>query len=141
MSENEPVRFVTDVVTADKAIHDRTHALHPNDLPSGPYVEITSADQLMRLRDAARRAKASFDDVAKRLMTEDRARYIRRIRCVSGYSWRSVATACWECIGVSLSAADRWGDHGPESNQLMGIALCEQAAAFLKEDPKARPWN
>lgn len=63
-------------------------------------------------------------------VTEAQARVVRRWRVDSGYSWRAVADA------FSQVYDGDWGD-----NQLAGLAICEMAAAWFKEDYLRPPWN
>ncbi len=74
-----------------------------------------------------------FATQARRLVTKKRAEIIRELRCTKHYSWRLVAQTCYQ----SWLGAD-WS---PPANQIMGTALCEQAARVLGEDPHQEPWN
>ena len=63
-------------------------------------------------------------------MTPERARFIRRLRVNDELTWRGVAAACSEAWTTD------W-----ESNQGVGMFLCDAAAECLDEDPNAEPWN
>jgi hypothetical protein len=68
---------------------------------------------------------------AKEFMTKERAEFVRKIRVDSeDYTWRGVARECNDEWGGN------WGD-----NQIMGMALCEEAAKYFDEDYLKEPWN
>lgn len=87
---------------------------------------------LIFLARAAERVHADCLRLAKRLMTKERARAIRRLRKKLVYSWRAIASATYDEWGMR-GTPDAWA---PPSNQIMGMALCEAAAKTLKE----RTW-
>lgn len=91
-----------------------------------------SPDDVEALRTAARAASATFEDLARELMTVARAYVIKSWRVDEDYTWRAVARA----------AHAEWGNlWEPAANQLMGRALCERAAIVLGESPTEEPWN
>lgn len=150
-SEAEPRLMLSADHALDSALpgqpgRDRAHRFEPGDqaqvdLARGQYagevVAITSKEQLLEFMRAARERFAGFRESPwVRDMARDRALEVRRMRAEELRSWRSVAARAWELWG---GAADE--DWSPPSNQLMGIALCERAAALLGEDPKTTPWN
>jgi len=67
-------------------------------------------------------------------MTPGQASQVRTWRVESRMTWRSVARAAYH---------EDWFDRSwrPPSNQLMGLALCEKAAALLQENFREDPWN
>jgi len=67
-------------------------------------------------------------------MTRERATYIRQLRVVQSYSWRTVAAECYETWATDAA----WD---PPSNQLAGMELCEAAAEFFDEHFLQTPWN
>lgn len=73
---------------------------------------------------------STFEDEAKELMTKERAEFIRKLRVDEDYTWREVAWACNEA----------W-DGDWDSNQIMGMALCEEAAKLFDENYRKEPWN
>jgi hypothetical protein len=100
-------------------------------------IPITSGEQLRALAEAAKARHDGFLTLAAELMTAERTAFVRRLRVDDGYSWRAVATACYdEWIGEREH--DEWY---PPSNQLMGMALCEAAATAYGEDHMSEPWN
>lgn len=97
-------------------------------------VEITSAEDLMRLAKAAAATSDYFRSFIGKKMTRERAEQIRKLRVDDGFTWRAVAQ---ECFGL-------WGDDAewnPPSNQLAGMALCEFAAEMFEEHFMKGPWN
>lgn len=97
----------------------------------GAFVEV-SVEQLKEFGLLAAARKAEFDVVAKKLMTDERAAYIKTLR--EHCSWRVVAANAYE----EWSCTD--DDWFPRNNQLAGMALCEAAAARLGEDYLKGPW-
>lgn len=71
-----------------------------------------------------------FQQEVARLMNDERAAYVRRLRVDRRYTWRKVARACSQAWGTD------W-----ESNQIAGIAICEAAARYFFEDYRKPPWN
>jgi hypothetical protein len=67
-------------------------------------------------------------------MTRNQATQVRIWRVNYHMTWRSVARAAYNESWFSRS----WQ---PPSNQLMGMALCEEAAALFKENFREEPWN
>ena len=96
-------------------------------------IEITSVEQLARLALAAQETRNIFVEIVQG-MTEEQAYQIKAWRCMNGYIWRMVAQ---EAYSAGFCGAD-WS---PPSNQIMGMALCEKAAAFFGEDYMVEPWN
>lgn len=94
-------------------------------------VEVTP-EMLKELSELAASASEHFDSVAEKIIDEGRARRIRELKVEKGYSWRALASACY----------DEWGgDWSPKSNQIMGMAACRVAARFFGEDYMKAPWN
>lgn len=89
-------------------------------------------DQLQDMGFAASRTASEFSKHARLILTSERAKEVRELRCDQRHSWRALATEChrrWE---------GRWE---PPSNQLMGMELCECAAQMLDENAHEMPWN
>ena len=84
---------------------------------------------LLFLARAAERLHAEFLGLATRLMTQERARQVRRLRQQLSYSWRAIASATYDEWGMR-DLPDAWA---PPSNQIMGMAICEAAASLLGE--------
>lgn len=129
-------------VTNDKSVHekgklDQTDEAILEEVKSGGGVVIESAEQLQAL---AKGLSDTFDhclEFCRKNMTEEKARYIRKIRVDEGYSWRAVARACHEIGGWPIN--EYW--NRVPGAQPMGMALCEVAAEFLGENYRAAPWN
>jgi hypothetical protein len=88
------------------------------------------AEQIHDLVGASAETWAYFRSEARRLMTDDRAAYVRRLRVDRKYTWRSVARACSNAWRLD------WG-----SNQIAGMSICEAAAERLFEHYRKPPWN
>lgn len=99
---------------------------------SGELFGPLTPDDIRALADAAHRTHSGFQADVEDVMTAERAAFVRRLRVDEGYTWRGVAAAC---------AAEWDGDWQPPSNQLMGMALCEAAAAHFGETYMSEPWN
>jgi hypothetical protein len=103
----------------------------------GGLIAITSNEQLMELAQAAGETKSIFDAMLKG-MAQEQADFIRELRVDKGYTWRSVAQTCSENKLFEGGVYD-WQ---PPSNQLAGMALCERAAKFFKDEQYMKePWN
>jgi hypothetical protein len=99
--------------------------------PVPGFFELTP-DGLREMQRAAGRTSSVFSVYAMKTMTDSRAQEVRDLRCERRHSWRALAAECHR----------RWeGPWEPPSNQLMGMALCEQAATMLGEDAHILPWN
>lgn len=105
-------------------------------LAKGAYA-IKTTDELMAMCRAAGARKKGFNKLCERIIDgESKAKMIKMLRCEEGGTWRWVAERAYELL---LGEAEpEWY---PPSNQLMGMALCERAAAILGEDPNVYPWN
>ena len=99
---------------------------------AGEGIRITSMEQLMEMAKAAKATFDSFSSDVKQIMNPERATEIRKMRVDDGYSWRAVAQECYD---------KKYGEWQPSSNQLMGMALCEEAAKHFSEDYMKTPWN
>jgi len=89
-------------------------------------------EQVGEMGFAASRAASEFSKHATLVVTLERAREIRELRCELRHSWRALAAECHA----------RWdGRWEPASNQLMGMELCERAAQLLEENAHEMPWN
>lgn len=96
--------------------------------PNPPDVLSLTPEDIQKLGTQAVATHDSF--LAGIRVTEEQARVVRQWRVKSGYSWRAVAE------GFSQVYDGDWGD-----NQLAGLAICEKAAAWFKEDYLKPPWN
>ena len=87
------------------------------------------------LKDLSASIDATIDEFTKivaKIITKERADYVRKLRVEEDYTWRAVAQDCY----------DEWkGDWSPPSNQIMGMMLCEVAAGFFGENYMQEPWN
>lgn len=89
-----------------------------------------------RIRELAGEACETFSDleaIVRRRMSTGVALAVRRYRCDHNYSWRALAA-----LMAEHGFARAWR---PPSNQIAGMALCNVAAEWLKEDWWADPWN
>lgn len=85
----------------------------------------------MDLMDQAAAATVQlFQDEVARVMNDQRAAFVRRLRVDQRYTWRKIARTCAEAWHTD------WG-----SNQLAGMAICEHAARRTFEDYRKPPWN
>jgi hypothetical protein len=90
-----------------------------------PGLTILNEDNMKALCDRAKEVSDEFEVNVKKLMTKEKAKFVKELR-TSGYTWRAVAAECY----------DAWnGDWYPHSNQLMGMALCEEAMKYFENDP------
>lgn len=138
------------VVTMDKSIEGGV--AHEDDMKiyeaaaKGDGFEIKSAEQLNELARMAHNRMDGFEQDVKMIMRqggtfeEQRYEFVRRLRVDEGYSWRGVAAACYQAWKGEIPQAviDNWH---PASNQLMGMALCQEAALLHGEDYMTEPWN
>jgi len=90
-----------------------------------------SLSLLSDLMEMMKETRTFFEELMAN-MTPDQAAFVRRLRVDEGYSWRAVAETC------HVEWAGSWE---PPSNQIMGMVLCERAAAGFGEEPDAPPWN
>jgi hypothetical protein len=98
--------------------------------PPGPGLRELRPEDMEEMGAAAEATWKYFQEEAARLLKDDRAAFIRRLRVDQRYTWRKVARACAQAWGTDWS-----------SNQLAGMALCEQAAKWFLEDYRQAPWN
>jgi hypothetical protein len=94
-----------------------------------------SDKEFLELQKVAQRTVDIFEALCLKIVTPERAARIKELRVVEGYSWRAVARQCHEEFEGHLEA--EWY---PESNQLMGVALCNRACELLSEDPSGEDW-
>lgn len=129
MSDNE-TKLLT--LEGKSGIHTEADAEVWNSALTGKgLIELKPGD-LEKLVQAAKETSDYFQETAAKIMTQEKATYIKKLRCDEGYSWRAVAETCHE----------EWeGDWGPPSNQIMGMALCEIASGFFGENFMEAPWN
>jgi len=127
MSKDKDIRFISTDTRQTKAEQDAV-------MGAGELMTVTP-EQVMEFAKMARERKIGFDLVAKKKMTRERALRIKELRAT--LSWRGVAGITfleWD----NIEPNDEWY---PETNQLMGMALCEAAAALLQENSEAYPWQ
>ena len=131
-------------VTEDKAIRDarKRTRLGEGDrkilesIETGAdLIEVTSTEQLMALAKALAATFDYYQGICREKMTHDQAVFIRGLRVDDGYSWRTVAEACYE------QDWEDWEKWDPPSSQPMGMALSERAAEFFNENYREPPWN
>ena len=148
--ERDEIKFLTHDSIADPAGNAggrETTRLDPVDqeiyrqtVTGEGLIKIETVEQLEALAQLAGLAKQGFDEDVARIMTPERAAYVRRLRVDEGYSWRAVAHGCYDAWAAELPEDVREGWR-PISNQLMGMALCEAAARHFGEDAREAPWN
>lgn len=149
MPEDEKPRLIT-IEGKSAVVSAGDVAMETAVLTGQGLIEVTP-DMLEELAKAARAQHDHFSELAIKIMTPERAAFIRQKRVEEGYTWRAVAGACfeeqwtWFAEGAPESFTYKRGDvvtWGPPDNQLMGIALCEVAAKFFTdEDAYKEPWN
>lgn len=132
MTDEEKRVFVTD----DKGLHQpevvsQTDVEIMKEVQSGRGIPIKSLDELKELARAAGKRFEEFKELCSP-MTLKQANVVRTLRVEKGFGWRAVAQACYN-LG--------WGKWSPPSNQIMGMAICEQAAQLLNENYMVPPWN
>jgi len=86
---------------------------------------VLNEDGLKDLCEKAEETFTGFEKDVKSFMTKEKAEYVKSLR-VDGYTWRAIAAECYEKWG---------GDWFPHSNQLMGMALCEEAVKYFENEP------
>lgn len=92
-----------------------------------PAIIILNDNNMKYYRDMAKETSDEFEIIAKNLMTQENAEFIRKLRIKQGYTWRAVAAECHE----------QWkGDWFPHSNQLMGMELCKEASKYFEDNPE-----
>lgn len=90
-----------------------------------PGLIILNDDNMKYYCDRAKEVGDAFEVIAKDLITKEKAEFVKELR-TSGYTYRAIAAECYE----------EWnGDWYPHSNQLMGMALCEEAQKYFENDP------
>jgi len=134
--EPEEVIFVTD----DKRVResgkmDESDRQILEEAKTGKGIPIINKEQFMALAKALSDTFKYYQKQCKERMTKEQAEFIRRLRVEEGFSWRSVARAC------HTQSWKEWEKWEPPSSQPMGMALCERAAKFFKEDYMKEPWN
>lgn len=65
-------------------------------------------------------------------MTQERARFVRKLRVDQDRTWRRVASECH---------AEFNGDWDPPNDQAIGMELCQRAAELFGERWDEEPWN
>lgn len=96
--------------------------------------EAVNKKQLEALAKAAKETHEQFLKEISERMTTQRAEQIRKWRVDEEYSWRAVADAAF----IDWKKDACWQ---PPSNQIAGMALCEEAAKLLQENYMEEPWN
>lgn len=129
-------------VTNDQQIH-RKGKLDPTDMEilksvntGEGTITIKSVEELKALAKAASDKFDAYSLYVREHMTKEQAEFVRRLRVDEGYSWRAVARRCYG--NHRFRGWLRWA---PPSNQIIGMALCEQAAVMYGEDYEKEPWN
>lgn len=128
-------------VTEDTSLH-RKAKVDPTDMEiiqsaatGEGLVPIKSMEQLMELAKALSDTFDYYREHVSSRMTKEQAEFIRKLRVDEGCSWRAVARTCWEQKWAG------WEEWQPPSSQPMGMALCERAARFFRENYRDAPWN
>lgn len=67
-------------------------------------------------------------------MTQEQAESVRMWRITCHMTWRHIARMAW----LQGWFNSRWC---PPENQIMGMALCDKASSFFKENYREPPWN
>ncbi len=96
---------------------------------------IKSLEEMKELAKAAAERFDAYNLFVKEHMTQKQAEFIRKLRVDEGYSWRSVARACYKQHWTD------WLRWEPPSNQIMGMSLCKRAAEMHGEGYREPPWN
>lgn len=108
---------------------DEKEELPPEPTPG--FYKLTP-EGLKAMMKGAGRTSNEFQAHALTIMTPERAKEVRALRCEQRHSWRALAGECY----------DRWGGSWqPRTNQIMGIELCVVGASMLNEDEHELPWN
>ena len=91
-------------------------------------------DEMVELGRKANERLEEFTGLIGGSMNLAQASQVRIWRVDHRMTWRSVARAAF---------GENWFNRSwqPPSNQLMGIALCEKAAAIFQENFREEPWN
>ncbi len=136
-------------VTEDKAIlnHD-TGKMDPSDIAilknakEGDGIVIRSREDFEALLKMAADHRDEFSRICNEYMAQEHAMYVRALR-KAGFSWRAIARTCHYEITKRNPVPfwKGWPTWYPPSNQIMGIVLCERAAAILGENPEEDPWR
>lgn len=90
--------------------------------------------ELIELARLGNERLEEFTELTKS-MGRGQATRIRIFRVEQHMTWRGVARAC---SGLQWPNLRGWQ---PPSNQIMGMVLCERAAAFFNENFREPPWN
>lgn len=89
-------------------------------------VQIKSAEELQKLALQAKVRYDQFGAAIERMMTVERALFVKNLRMTQQCTWRSVAAYCH----AEWQADEAWT---PPSNQLAGMQLCRIAGEILHE--------
>lgn len=91
-------------------------------------------DEIVEIGRKAEERLYEFTRLIGAGMTPGQASQVRIWRVEHRMTWRSVARAAY---------GENWFDRSwqPPSNQAMGMALCEKAAALFQENFREEPWN
>jgi len=135
-TEEDKTIFVTDdTFVREGGILDETDIEIMKSARSGEgIVEIKNAEQWMALAQGLSDAFDYYREQARKLMTQQQAQLVRRLRVDEHCSWRTVARSCSQQNWL-------WEPWEPASSQPMGMALCERAAQFFGENYRETPWN
>ncbi len=109
---------------------------------SGAGAVLMTLELLKEVTEGLQKNAETFEQIAVKLISNvEEATRIKSYRCHNNTcagTWRYVAA----CAHAHYhSKAYEYIDWYPASNQLMGMALCANAAKVLGEDPDKEPWN
>ena len=95
--------------------------------------KLLTPEKLIKFYQNGNKRMDEFTSLVKD-MNLGQAAQVRHWRVDGRMSWRFVARSAY---------MEEWfrRDWWPSSNQLMGMALCEKAAVFFKENFRDTPWN
>lgn len=113
-------------------IMDSDDVKPPKPVPAPPGTKQLTPELLRDLKPGVAEADYAFREVALLIMTDRRAKRVRQLRVACGCSWRKVAEVCHKHFK---------GAWDPPDNQIMGMALCEEAARRLGENAYDDDWN
>ncbi len=126
-----PIELRLPVVLTETVVAE---VLSENSMPFA--VHIRTPEELDALAQAAQQRFAEFEEIATAILTPEKAALVRKWRLDHGYTWRDVATEAYDRFGGSA-----WEDWRPPSNQLVGRALCKEAAKHFGQDYTEAPWS
>lgn len=122
------------IVSEDSSLSEK----EKKSLTSGGMITIESKEQLMEMSRKANERFDGFKEDAQQI-SQEQAAFVRELRVDKDYSWRMVSAECYH--NPLFKGWGNKGDWYPDSNQIMGMALCEKASEFFGENYMKKPWN